>query len=54
MYQSTLYHDQLLRARVDVDDLPENWQALRELKETWKVRLEQLDIWITAHRIEIV
>jgi hypothetical protein len=54
MYQITLYHDQLLRARVDVEDLPENWQALRELKETWKVRFEQLDIWITAHRIEIV
>jgi hypothetical protein len=54
MYQSTLYHDQLLRARVDVEDLAENWQALRELKETWKVRFEQLDIWITAYRIEIV
>jgi hypothetical protein len=54
MYRSTLYHDQLLRARVDVEDLPENWQALRELKEGWKVRFEQLDIWITAHRIEIV
>ncbi|MGO9464269.1 MAG: hypothetical protein ACLQVF_08950 [Isosphaeraceae bacterium] len=53
-YQSTLYHDQLLRARIDVEDSPENWQALRDLKETWKARFEQLDIWITAHRIEIV
>jgi len=54
LYQSALYHDQLLRARIDVEDSPENWQALRDLKETWKVRFEQLDIWITAHRIEIV
>jgi len=54
MYQSTLYHDQLLRARVDVEDCPENWQAMRDLKETWKARFDQLDIWITAHRIEIV
>jgi hypothetical protein len=54
MYQSTLYHDQLLRARVDVEDSPENWQAMRDLKETLKIRFEQSDIWITAHRIEIV
>jgi hypothetical protein len=53
-YQSTLYHDQLLRARVDVEDCPENWQALRDLKEAWKARFGQLDIWITAYRIEIV
>ena len=53
-YQSTLYHDQLIRARIDVEDREENWQALRDLKETWKARFEQLDIWITAYRIEIV
>lgn len=38
MYQSTLHHDQLLRARVDVEECPENWQAMRDLKETWKAR----------------
>lgn len=54
LYQSTLYHDQLLRARVDVEDSPENWQSMRDFKETLKDRFEQLDIWITAHRIEIV
>jgi len=27
---------------------------MRDFKETLKVRFEQLDIWITAHRIEIV
>ena len=41
-------------ARVDVEDSPENWQSMRNFKETLKVRFEQLDIWITAHRIEIV
>ena len=41
-------------ARVDVEDSPENWQSMRDFKETLKVRFEQLDIWITAHRIEIV
>jgi hypothetical protein len=54
MYQSTLYHDQLLRARVDVEDTPDNWQAIRDLKETLKARFEQLDMWVTAHRIEVI
>ena len=54
LYQSTIYQDQLLRVRVDVKDTPENWQAMRELKETMKTRFEQLDIWIAAQRIEIL
>jgi hypothetical protein len=54
LYQSTIYQDQLLRVRVDVDDTPENWQAMRALKEVLKIRFEQLDIWITAHRIDVI
>jgi hypothetical protein len=54
LYQSTLYHDQLLRVRVDVEDTPENWQAMRDLKDVLKSRFEQADIWITAHRIDLV
>ena len=53
-YQGTTYADQLVRLRVDVEDLPENWTAMRGLKETLKVRFEQLDIWITAHHIELI
>jgi hypothetical protein len=37
-----------------VADTPEYLQAVRDLKETLKARFDQLDIWITAHRIEIV
>ena len=54
MYESTLYQDQLLRCRVDAEDSPENWQSVRELKETLKARYEQLDIWVTAHRVEVI
>ena len=54
LYQSTLYQDQLIRVRLDVEDKPEQWQAVRALKETLKTRFDQLDIWITAHRIEVV
>jgi hypothetical protein len=53
-YQSTRYSDQLIRVRVDVEDMAESWNAIRALKETLKTRFEQLDIWITAHRIDVV
>jgi len=54
LYQSTLYHDQLVRVRLDLEDNPTQWEAMRAVKETLKTRFEQLDIWITAHRIEVV
>jgi len=54
LYRSTLYEDRLVRVRVDVDDKPENWETMREIKEALKTRFEQVEIWITAHRIEIL
>ena len=43
-----------LGASIEVEDTAENQNAMRVLKETLKVRFEQLDIWITAHRIDII
>lgn len=54
LYRSTLYEDRLVRVRVDVDDRPENWETMRQVKEVLKARFDQVDIWITAHRIEIL
>ncbi|MCI0379300.1 MAG: hypothetical protein L0215_16950 [Gemmataceae bacterium] len=54
LYQSTVFSDQLIRVRLDLDDVPENWQAVRGFKETLKARFDQVDIWITAHRIDII
>jgi hypothetical protein len=53
-YESTVFSDQLVRVRVDVEDSPENWESMRRVKEALKTRFGQLDIWITAHRIEVV
>ena len=44
----------LIRVRVDVENNVANQDAMRGLKETLKGRFEQLDIWITAHRIDII
>ena len=54
MYQSTLYEDKLIRVRVDVEDLPANWECFRAYKEVLQQRFEQEDIWITAYRIEVI
>src|SRR5947209_5217654 len=54
LYQSTVYQDQLIRVRVDLEDSAENWQAIRAIKEVLKTRFEQQEIWITAHRVEVV
>lgn len=53
-YQSTVFSDQLIRIRVDLEDSQENWETMRRVKEDLKKRFDQHDIWITAHRIEIV
>jgi hypothetical protein len=53
-YQSTLYEDKLVRVRIDAPDEPEHWEFMRQYKEILKGRFEQLEIWITAHRIEVV
>jgi hypothetical protein len=54
LYQSTVYQDQLIRVRVDLSDDPANWQAVRTFKEVLMARFDQLEIWITASRIEVV
>jgi hypothetical protein len=53
-YKGITYSDKLVRVRVEVEDTPTNWDTVRGLKETLKGRFEQIDIWITAHRIEII
>ena len=52
-YGGTRYRDELLRMRVDTNDPTAN-PFLQIQKEVWKKRFEQIDIWITAHAIEII
>jgi hypothetical protein len=48
-----LYRDNLVRLIVDLPDLPENRQWVRQFKERWKVRLEQVEIWMVSYRIDV-
>jgi hypothetical protein len=53
-YQSVVYSDQLIRVRIDLDEADEFRDAMRAYKETLKARFDQIDIWITAHRIDVI
>jgi hypothetical protein len=44
----------LNRILVDAQDTPENRHFFTQLKGRLKPRLEQLDIWLTVHPIEVL
>jgi hypothetical protein len=48
-----LYRDDLVRVVVDVPDSAKNRQWMKQFKDRWKVRLEQLELWVVSYRIEI-
>jgi len=48
-----LYRDDLVRVVVDVLDNTANRQWMKQFKDRWKVRLEQLELWMVSYRIEI-
>jgi len=42
-----------VRLVVDIPDTMVNRQWMRGFKARWKVRLEQLELWLVSYRIEI-
>ena len=52
-HSGILYRDDLVRVVVDVPDSTRNRQWMRQFKERWKVRLEQLELWMVSYRIEV-
>ena len=52
-YSGILYRDDLVRVVVDVPDSPTNRQWMKQFKDRWKVRLEQLELWMVSYRIEV-
>jgi hypothetical protein len=48
-----LYRDDLVRVVVDMPDSAKNRQWMRQFKERWKARLEQLELWMVSYRIEV-
>ena len=52
-HSGILYRDDLVRVVVDVPDSTRNRQWMRQFKEHWKVRLEQVELWMVSYRIEV-
>ncbi len=48
-----IYRDDLVRLVVDVPDTDEHRGWMREFKARWKVKLEQLELWVVSYPIEI-
>jgi hypothetical protein len=48
-----LYRDNLVRVVVDVPDSAKSRQWMKLFKSRWKIRLEQLDLWMVSYRIEV-
>lgn len=42
-----------MRLVVDVPDTPQSRQWMKGFKRRWKTRLEQLELWMVSHRIEV-
>jgi hypothetical protein len=47
------YRDDLVRVVVDVPDDEQYRQWMKEYKQRWKARLEQLELWMVSYPIEI-
>lgn len=52
-HSGTVYRDDLVRVVVDVPDGAANRQWMKQFKDRWKDRLEQLELWMVSYRIEV-
>ena len=52
-HQKVIYREKFTRVVVDIDDKPENRQWLKRYRNRWKIRLQQIELWMVSYRIEI-
>jgi hypothetical protein len=52
-HQGAVYRDDLVRIIVDIPDTAKNRKWMKQFKERWRVRLEQLELWMVSYRVEI-
>lgn len=48
-----VYRDNLVRLVVDVPDTAQSREWMKEFKGRWKTRLQQLELWMVSHKIEV-
>ena len=52
-YGGVLYRDDIVRIVVDVPDSAKNREWMKDFKNRWRARLEQLELWMVSYRIEV-
>ncbi len=52
-HQGILYRDNLVKIVIDSPDEEINREWMREYKKRWKLKLEQLDLWLVSYTIDI-
>ena len=50
---AVIVRDNLVKLVVDVPDLPGNRRWMKDYKERWRYRLEQVDLWMISHAVEV-
>jgi hypothetical protein len=53
-HQREVYHDELVRVFVDVEDVLENREFFLHFKDRLKQQFHQIDIWMTSHTIDVL
>jgi hypothetical protein len=49
----TVYRDNLVRLVIDVPDIAKNRRWMKDFKQRWKVKLEQLELWVVSYVVTI-
>ena len=52
-HSGVVYRDDLVRVVVDVPDSMPNRRWIRQFKDRWRTRLEQIELWVVSYRIEV-
>ena len=52
-HQGILYRDTLVKIVIDTPDKEENRVWMRDYKERWKQKLEQLELWLISYTIDV-
>ena len=52
-HEGVTYHDNLTRIVVDVPDTAKNRRWMKSFKQRWKMKLQQLELWMVSYPITI-
>jgi hypothetical protein len=48
-----VYRDNLVKIVVDVPDTTKNRTWMRQFKDRWKTRLQQLELWMVSYQVQV-